>query len=145
MTAAQVLARLAEAVGVRLAVTSGAGWTGRGEGTVEVDRQQSAVLVTETGTWAVDGGRPMRWTARSRWWAEGAALAVEHRRQGVPASAVLDQTDRQWRARAPHRCSPDAYDLALAVTPGEVVVVWTVTGPHKNDRIVTRYRQDSAR
>lgn len=147
MTAEDVLARLAQAIGVRLEVTAGAGWTGRGEGTVEVDRhrasddasQSGGLLVTEAGTWALDGGRPMRWTARSRWWADGAALAVEHHRQGVPASATLDWTGRQWRARAPHQCPPDAYDVALAVTPGEVVVTWTVTGPRKDDRIATRY------
>ena len=148
MTAAEVLDRLAQAVGARLEVTAGAGWTGWGEGTVEVDRQRASddasqrggVIVTETGTWAPDGARPMRWTARSRWWVEGDALAVEHHRQGVPASATLDQTDRQWQARTPHRCPPDAYDVALAVTPGEVVVTWTVTGPLKDYRIVTRYQ-----
>lgn len=140
MTAAEVLARLAEAVGVRLEVTAGTGWTGQGEGAVETRRQRGAVVVTESGTWAPEGGRPMRWTARSRWRADGDALAVEHYRQGVPASATLDPAGRQWRARAPHPCPPDAYDVALAVAPGEVVVTWTVTGPRKDDRIVTRYR-----
>ncbi len=148
MTAADVLARLAEAVGVGLEVTAGAGWTGRGEGTVQIERQRAsddasqrgALLVTETGTWAIDGGRPIRWTAQSQWWADGDALAVEHHRQGVPASATLDRTGRQWQARMPHRCPPDAYDVALAVTPSEVVVTWTVTGPRKRDRVVTRYR-----
>ena len=140
MTAPDVLARLAAAVGVRLEVTAGAGWAGSGAGAVTVATDGPGVVVSEVGTWAVGGARPMRWTARSRWRAEGAALAVEHDRQGVPAAAVLDLADGRWRARVPHVCTPDTYDVALWTEPDAVVVAWTVTGPRKDDRIVTRYR-----
>ena len=140
MTAEGVLARLAAAVGVRLEVEAGAGWAGAGEGGVSAACDGAVLVVSESGTWAPEGGRPMRWTARSRWRTEGAALAVAHDRQGVPASAVLDGDGRQWTARTPHLCAPDAYSVALAVMPDEIVVTWTVTGPRKDDRIVTRYR-----
>ena len=135
-----VLARLAAATAVEVEVASGAGWSGTGRGTVTAERDGGAVVVSEAGTWAPSGARPMRWTAESRWWAEGDALALEHRRPGVSASAVLDWTGRRWTARAPHVCPPDAYDVTLAVEGGQLVVAWTVTGPRKSDRVVTRYR-----
>ena len=140
MTAQAVLARLADATDVRVEVASGDGWTGAGRGVVKTRRDGEGVVVAEAGTWAAGGGRPMAWTAEARWWAEGPALAVEHRRQGTPASAVLDWTGGRWRARTPHLCAPDAYDVTLWADADGVAVAWTVTGPRKDDRIVTRYR-----
>ena len=140
MTAAEALARLAAATAVTVEVWAGAGWAGRGEGAVSAVRDGAGWRIEEAGTWALEGSRPMRWTARSRWWAEGAALAVEHDRPGVPASAVLDWAGGGWQARAPHLCPPDAYGLAVWPEADALAVVWTVTGPHKADRIVTRYR-----
>ena len=137
-----VLARLAAATRAAVEVRAGAGGGGNGVGRVEGTRDGDAVVVAESGEWAYDGGRPMRWRAVSRWRAEGPALAVEHVRQGTPARAVLDrQPDGRWLGRAPHRCGGDEYRAALDVSPGGgVTVTWTVSGPCKAAEIVTRYR-----
>ncbi|WP_143537387.1 DUF6314 family protein [Rubrivirga sp. SAORIC476] len=120
---------------------SGAGWAGEGTGTVDATWDGDVLVMTEAGTWAADGGRPMRWRASSRWWVEGAALAVEILRQDVPASAVLDLgVCGAWVGRAPFVCAPDRYAVSLRLGPEAVEVTWTVEGPSKADRVVSRYR-----
>ena len=100
----------------------------------------SAVVLWESGAWAPGGGRLLRWRSSSRWWAEGGALAVEHARQGVPASAVLDGAGSVWTGRQPHVCGADLYSVSLRVGAGAVEVAWDVAGPHKAGRVVTRFR-----
>lgn len=139
LEAAAVLARLAEARTVTIRVRTETGG-GSGEGSVEVARLGDAVELAETGSWALGDGRPMRWRAVSRWRAEGAALAVEHVRQGTPARAVLDRApDGRWRARADHVCGQDLYRAALDVSDDAVTVTWTIRGPCKQAQITTRY------
>lgn len=139
-TAADVLARLADAGTARVEVSSGTGVSGTGAGTVDAAREGGVVVLAETGEWAPAGGRPMRWRASSRWRAEGAALAVEHVRQGTPATAVLDrQPDGAWVGREPHLCGQDRYTATLRLGPEAVEVAWTISGPCKAARVVTRY------
>ncbi len=139
MTARDVLDRLASAT--RAAITVRSQEAGRGQGVVQSATEAGEVVVSEAGEWAYGAGRPMRWRAVSRWHARGGALAVEHLRQGAPARAVLDrQPDGQWLGRAPHRCGDDLYSVRLGTEAGEVAVTWTIAGPSKATRIVTRYR-----
>lgn len=141
MTAEAILARLADATVAAVAVQSGsAGTGGEGVGAARVTREGAVVVVSDAGEWTYGRGRPMRWRAVSRWWAEGDALAVEHVRQGTPARAVLDrQPDGRWVGRAPHLCGDDLYHATLVVTADAVSVAWTISGPSKSARIVTRY------
>ena len=139
MSAAEVLALLGAATGASVEVWAGAGWAGSGVGAVTVADDDGVLVVTEAGVWPPGGARPMRWRAVSRWRAEGAALAVDHVRQGTPAAAVLDADGARWAARAPHLCGPDRYDVALELDGDGVVVTWTVSGPCKADRVRTRY------
>ena len=141
VTADAILARLAEATDAAVTVRSGsAGTGGHGAGAVQVVTEAGVVVVSETGEWTYGDGRPMRWRATSRWWADGAALAVEHVRQGTPARAILDcQPDGQWLGRAPHACGDDLYSVHLGTEAGEVAVTWTISGPCKAARIMTRY------
>ena len=141
MTADHVLARLADATRTLVAVRSGVGMGGEGEGTVEVSRDGDALVVSESGEWTYGDGRPMRWRAVSRWRAQGGALAVEHVRQGTPARAVLDrQPDGRWQSRAPHACGEDLYVAEVMTDADAVVVTWTISGPCKQARVTTRYR-----
>lgn len=137
--AADVLARLAAARSADVDVAAGDGWHGSGTGAVHVEHDGDALVVMEAGVWGPDGSRPMRWRATSRWHLDGDALAVEHLRQGVPASAVLDEIGDHWTGREPHRCGDDLYAVDLALEADAVVVTWTASGPRKADRVVTRY------
>ena len=135
-----VLARLARASTADVEVRAGAGWAGSGTGAVTVREDGGALVVAEAGVWGPDGARPMRWRAETRWRLDGAALDVEHVRQGQPATAVLDAAAAgRWTARAPYLCGQDRYTVALEVEPDAVVVTWTVSGPCKADRVRTRY------
>lgn len=136
---AEVLARLGASTDANVEVWAGAGWAGSGTGAVRAAHDGDVLVLSEAGVWAPDGARPMRWRAVSRWWAEGAALAVEHVRQGTPASAVLDADGDRWAGRQPHVCGADRYEVSLHLDAGGVVVAWTVSGPCKADRVVTRY------
>ncbi len=139
MTAAAVLARLAASTDVAVEVWAGAEG-GSGTGSVAVATDGPTVVLTEAGVWAPAGARPMRWRAVARWRAEGAALAVEHVRQGTPALAVLDRgPDGAWAGREPHVCGADRYTAALRLDGGAVEVTWTIAGPRKAARVVTRY------
>ncbi len=138
-TAADVLARLAASTGAAVEVRAGAD-VGSGTGAVTATADGAVVVLTEAGVWAPTGGRPMRWRAVSRWHAEGAALAVEHVRQGAPARAVLDcGPDGTWAARAVHVCGADGYAATVRLGPRSVEVAWTISGPRKAAHVVTRY------
>ena len=139
VVAADVLARLAAAHSADVEVEAGDGWHGSGTGAVRVEHDGDVLVVSEAGVWGPDGARPMRWRATSRWRLDGAALAVEHVRQGEPAAAVLDDGGAEWTCRAPHRCGADCYTVTLRIVGEAVVVAWAVSGPRKADRVVTRY------
>ena len=141
MSAAEaVLARLARATAAGVEVSSDTGVAGSGDGTVEAGWEGAEVVLAETGEWAPAGGRPMRWRASSRWRAEGAALAVEHVRQGTPATAVLDLgPDGTWVGREPHLCGRDLYACTVRRDGDALAVAWTISGPCKAARVVTRY------
>ena len=136
-----ILTRLAAATQVTRTLRSGTGWTGEGTGSVGAVWDGDVLVLTEAGTWAADGGRPMRWRASSRWWAEGGALAVEVQRQDAPASAVLDRrAGGAWVGRAPFVCAPDRYVVSLHLRAEAVEVTWRVDGPVKADAVASRYR-----
>ncbi|MEM1115462.1 MAG: DUF6314 family protein [Bacteroidota bacterium] len=142
--AADVLARLGAATRATVEVRAGQGAGGTGAGTATVTVDGDTVVIAEAGTWATAASGPMRWRAVSRWQAEGEALAVEHVRQGEPARAVLDrQADGTWRARAPYLCGQDRYEAALDAGPEAVAMTWTISGPCKAARIVTRYTSEA--
>ena len=139
MSAPEILARLAAARSADVEVWAGAGWRGSGTGAVTVAHDGDVLVLSEAGVWAPDGARPFRWRAASRWRLDGAALAVEHVRQGTPAAATLDDRGAEWAGRAPHLCGADRYTVTLRTEGEAVVVAWTVSGPCKADRVVTRY------
>ncbi len=134
-----MLARLARAATARVEVSSEAGVSGTGAGTVQATREGGVVVLAEAGEWAPAGGRAMRWRASSRWRAQGAALAVEHVRQGTPARAVLDWADGAWVGREPHVCGQDLYSCTVRPDGDALAVAWTISGPCKAARVVTRY------
>ncbi|WP_420455575.1 DUF6314 family protein [Rubrivirga sp.] len=139
MTAAAVLVRLAAASRAAVEVRSGADG-GSGAGDVTATTDGGAVVLAEAGTWTPAGARPMRWRAVSRWRAQGAALAVEHLRQEAPARVVLDLgPDGVWAGREPHACGADLYAVGLRIVGDALEVTWTVSGPRKSARVVTRY------
>ena len=140
MSAPEILARLAAARSADVEVWAGAGWRGSGTGAVTVAHDGDVLVLTEAGVWAPDGARPFRWRAASRWRLDGAALAVEHVRQGIPARAVLDrQPDGAWVGREAHRCGDDRYSVTLRLDGAAVEVAWTIAGPCKAARVTTRY------
>lgn len=114
--------------------------SGTGTGTVEAAWDGPVLVVLESGEWALEGGRPMRWQSSSRWHVEGDSLAVEHTRQDEPAQAVLEVgPDGVWRGQKPWLCGADAYSVEVFVGLEGVEVSWTIQGPKKASRTVTRY------
>lgn len=110
------------------------------------------LLLAETGAWTVGPHRGLAVT--NAWFAERTEPNREHpptidihqargRAPGDAASAyllTLRGGPHRWTTLSPHPCAQDTYTLTVRARPGGLVVLdWTVSGPAKNDRLVTTY------
>jgi len=66
------------------------GWVGKGIGKVDVSQPAADVLVyTESGTWAPDGGKQLKFTNVYRWTLLLETLRLEHLRFGTDNPVYL--------------------------------------------------------
>ena len=72
-----------------------------------------------------------------------ARLGLEHLRYGDehPVQLVeLEKTSHDvWGCISPHICGQDRYQLTLSVNANEVIMVWYIQGPDKNQISTVRY------
>lgn len=100
-------------------------------GTATFTRVGTVLVQDEVGQMSINGARPFSATRRYLW-REGLEMRFEDGRffHIVPASG----------GTAEHWCDPDHYAVRydFSLWPNWTAV-WTVRGPHKNYRMVTRY------
>jgi hypothetical protein len=104
--------------------------------------------VVGTLTLTADGAG-VHWFEQATLAWRGEQLAVTRRLRLVPGEdgwwvCFADRSPfHPWRPGAPvvHRCGDDTYRGIVAVAPGELRVLWDVTGPTKDLRLFTRCRR----
>lgn len=124
---------------------TGIGWSGVGSGQVEVSSPSDGVLVfSESGSWAQNGGREMRFSNVYRWSLGENAIALEHLRFGVDKPVWLFQLapdeNGLWREDEPHPCRDDCYFATMRMNGDEILLEWQVRGAKKDETISYIYR-----
>ena len=94
------------------------------------------VLLTETGILRYGDGTPMQAERRYLWRADGQGIAVD----------FVDGRAFHWfscdQPEADHQCAPDHYRVRYEFDNWPVWRAhWSVTGPHKNYRMVSGYER----
>lgn len=147
-TLTDVLSFLRRVRSLRFDAHSGAatGWDGVGTGAVAMSEPATGVVVfDEAGSWqpSAAGQSAVGFKNVFRWSAIGEALRLEHLRFGVEHPVLLfdmaPSKDRVWREISPHRCGEDCYTASLGVESGQLVVAWSIVGPHKRESIRYNY------
>ena len=98
-----------------------------------LEERDGGLTEREWGRARFPDGASARFEQRRRWRGEGCALVIE-KGDGSPLCTVRDGTGR-------HDCPPDTYRLRLETgeLPSAWTMEWTVTGPHKDYAMRTRY------
>ena len=119
----------------------------KGSGNVEsAAPDDRSILFTESGTWAPRNGKSFRFHNAYRWSRLSAAsVRLEHLRLGPANPTHLldlrpeDATAARWTSRSPHFCGDDSYWAQLLADETGFVLRWRITGPRKDERLVTVY------
>lgn len=120
-----------------------------GRGRVDVEQPGSGVLVwREYGQWQecfnnLEFTNVYRWTRM-----DNGRMSLEHLRLGDmnPVRLVeIEKTDNpggsaSWTSAYPHLCGKDRYDLKLIISRPQLNLVWTISGPAKNQVSTVCYR-----
>ena len=95
----------------------------------------------------VRDGDAVRWCERGTFRVAGQAFAASRELLLVPDGtgwAVCFADGRPfhpWQRRVEHPCNADVYRGLVDAAPGRLRVLWDVTGPAKDQRILTRCRR----
>jgi hypothetical protein len=123
------------------------GWSGTGDGTVEVEKADPLTSIFhERGTWTPEGGRQMPFRNVFRWTAapDGGSIRLEHLRFGAGSPVFLFDlvpvADSVLESDEPHACSDDRYSARLVLVADTIRLNWTITGPKKAESLAYLYR-----
>ncbi len=124
---------------------TGSGWSGLGEGQVEVTSPHDGVIIwREAGHWRQNGGREIRFTNTFRWTQSDDKITLDHLRFGAAQPVFLFQLvctqPNEWRDIEPHLCRQDNYSASFLIKPDCLKLSWTVFGPTKDESINYRYQ-----
>lgn len=124
------------------------GWSGVGEGEVEVIESTADVLLfIEKGRWRTETGADLRFNNTFRWTKIEGVLRLEHLRFGAENPVFLFDMalaeDGLWRAVEAHECRDDLYKASLHVQPQQIEVAWSINGPRKQESIRYIYRENA--
>ena len=119
----------------------------KGAGNVEVTAPDDrTILFTESGTWAPRNGESFRFHNTYRWSRLSAAsVRLAHLRLGPTNPTHLldlrpeDATASRWTSSSPHFCGGDSYSAELRADETGFALRWLITGPRKDERLVTVY------
>jgi len=122
---------------------AGTGWDGVGSGSVNVVQPAANVVVfEESGTWQSNRGE-VHFNNVFRWTAIDDVLRLEHLRFGPGQPVYLfdlgPDANGTWREVTPHQCDKDCYTASITVEDGQLVVAWSIRGPHKAESIRYTY------
>jgi hypothetical protein len=123
------------------------GWNGSGKGTVQVERIDFLTLLFhEKGLWVPSGGHEMGFRNVFRWTvdAEGRCLRLEHPRFGMEQPVYLfdlmPASERTLESSEPHVCREDRYAARMELEQQVIYLLWTVSGPTKDESILYCYK-----
>lgn len=118
-----------------------------GSGNVELAAPDDhSILFKESGTWSPRSGNPIRFHNTYRWLRLNAdTVRLEHLRLGpVNPTRLLDLQPEDpmasnWTSSSPHICGDDSYSVQLLAVETGIILRWLITGPRKDERLVTTY------
>ncbi|MBS3822409.1 MAG: hypothetical protein KGY53_00780 [Wenzhouxiangellaceae bacterium] len=149
LAVAERLARIG-LLSIEACSASASGWAGRGRGRVRVTHAaDDAIDFEENGRFEAEDGRAaLAFRNLLRWTVEPDRIVLAHRRHGPAAGTRLVELRPQRIGPAeaglvgiePHRCGADRYQATLKLAGDGFDMVWRVTGPRKDERLIHRYR-----
>ncbi len=118
------------------------GWNGAGRGSVVVAQPDpNTTTFVESGSWQPEEGRELVFSNVFRWSRSdsGKSIRLEHLRHGhanpVYLFALVPNDRDSWHTATPHVCRDDLYSAEMAIGRDAIELLWTVTGPKKNEKI----------
>ena len=117
-------------------------WNGRAAGKVNVVREDNSLVFNESGRFTPSGGaQAFSQTNVYRWDFLGESVNVYQERRGEPVFLVnLIYASGIWKTREAHLCVKDLYTLTLTPRTEDVLAVWEIEGPTKDERLEYVYR-----
>ena len=117
-------------------------WNGTAEGTVEVLQNGENLVFQEIGRFTPQStGSSFNQTNVYRWDFLDDSVNVYHERRGDPVFLVnLIFDNGSWKTRESHLCVKDLYTLTLTRRADDVLAVWEIAGPRKDERLEYVYR-----
>lgn len=138
------------------------GWSGEGQGRVDVlHASDGSLVLTESGHFRLDSSptgqgkgsestpRPIPFRNVFRWKPESDHVSLSHERRGPDAAVWLFDLvppvgggagHADLASREAHLCVDDLYQARLDFQPNGFDLAWTITGPKKDEHIHYRYR-----
>lgn len=137
-------------VSIEARSASASGWAGRGRGRVRVAHAaDGGIDFQENGRFEAEDGRAaLAFRNLLRWTVEPDRILLAHRRHGPAAGTRLVELRPQRIGPAgaglvgvePHHCGADRYEATLKLAEDGFDMLWRVTGPRKDERLIHRYR-----
>lgn len=120
---------------------SGTDWHGHGRGQVEVSRCGELLLFDETAQFTRSDGQSLPMRNRYRWGRLEDRVRLEHQRREEPVLLfeLEPVTAHGLRQVAPHLCGRDRYTADMLLHGSEIELIWTIAGPHKEERLHYHY------
>ena len=123
---------------------SRSGWSGNGQGQVEVEETPEALIFRESGTWQSPQGRHFPFHNVYRWTFDAEGASLEHLRFGADKPVFLFKLVprglRFWSSDCGHQCSLDLYTATLKIHDDHLALDWKVAGPEMDEDIRYIYR-----
>nr|WP_255771868.1 DUF6314 family protein [Microbulbifer guangxiensis] len=99
------------------------------------------MLFDETAKFTRSDGRTVSMRNRYRWGRLDDRVRLEHQRREEPVLLfeLAPVTAQGLRQVAPHLCGADTYAADLLLHGSEIELIWTITGPRKEERLHYHY------
>jgi len=123
---------------------------GCGRGRVRARRvREDVIRFEESGRFELGHGPTLNFLNALRWTLEPDRIVLAHCRQDAEVGTRLVEfrppprpcSDADLTSAAPHPCGQDRYAAVLKLADGGFDLVWQVTGPRKQQRLIHRYRR----
>jgi|TARA_B110000037_G_scaffold221312_1_gene291816 hypothetical protein len=123
------------------------GWTGETNGTVEVQKSADGDQIDfiEKGTLTTAEGKTIATTNHWQWNRAENSIQLSHRRRDKPvllAELKEPATGQSFHSPSPHLCGEDVYALNLEIAGTTLRLNWRITGPKKDERLVSVYKSE---
>lgn len=124
---------------------SSTNWAGAGQAAVRPEVRGADWVLSERGRFTPTGSAAeVNFTNVYRWQLGKDRLRLYHERRGAAEAEFLLEFVGAGRgclvARRPHVCGADTYSGSIILTGAGLDLIWAISGPRKDERLLCRYR-----